>query len=414
MRDKLSDLKCKTCTPGKHFDGGGLYLHVLPAGGRYWRLKYRHGGKVKTLALGVYPFVKLKEARDKRDDAKKLISAGIDPIQQRREAEAALKAGTQADAEAGTAKGILFNDVAETYYENAHRPWSATHRRDVRRMIDNELIPALGNMPIVEIKSADVQRVLDKITARGALTYAKDVRMYFRAIWNYYNAKFLRDGENELRDPSARADLPKPPKERGHAALPPQEIGAFLRTLEHSDAGAVVRIAVRMLLLTAVRTTELRASTWGEFDTKTARWRILPQRMKADRGHVVPLSRQALVLLAALRPYTGGKTYLFPNSRDDDRPMSENAILAAIKRMGYKGRLTGHGMRSMFSTWAHEAGYPSDAIERQLAHAPADKVKAAYLRSEFLEMRAKMLQAWADWLDARAVTADVIPLHQVG
>ena len=167
-----------------------------------------------------------------------------------------------------------------------------------------------------------------------------------------------------------------------------------------------------MLLLTAVRTTELRAATWDEFDVKAALWRVPPERMKARRGHIVPLSRQALALLAALRPHTGAGTYLFPNGRDDDRTMSENAILAALKRMGYRGRLTGHGMRSMFATWAHEAGYSSDAIERQLAHAPSDKVKAAYLRSEFMPLRVTMMQAWADWLDARAATADVIPLRK--
>jgi len=408
VKYKLSDRACRTYAPGKHFDGGGLYLHVLPAGGRYWRAKYRHAGKEKTLSLGVYPDVTLAEARDKRDAARKLISTGIDPIAQRRAAEAmALAADTVLSADHAMAKGLLFSSVAEAYYGKMHRPWSVTHRRDVQRMIDNELVPELGNLPMRQIKPADVQRVLDKITARGALTFARDVRMYFRAIVNYYNAR----ADDAMPDPSARVDLPNPPRERGHAALQPQQIGQFLRTLEHSDAGAVVRIAVRMLMLTAVRTTELRASTWDEFDIKAAAWRIPLERMKAGRGHVVPLSKQTLVLLAALRPHTGGRVYPFPNSRDDDRPMSEGAILGAIKRMGYQGRLTGHGMRAMFSTWAHEAGFPSDAIERQLAHAPADKVKAAYLRSEFIDARTKMMQAWADWLDASAATADVIPLH---
>ena len=407
MKYKLSDRACRTYPPGKHFDGGGLYLQVLPAGGRYWRVKYRHAGKEKTLSLGVYPDVTLAEARDKRDAARKLISAKIDPIQQRREAEAATFA---ADAAANAAAApVRFKEIAERYFDKMSGPWSATHRRDVQRMLDNELIPSLGNIPMRQIERADVQSMLDKITARGALTYARDVRMYFGAIVTYFNAH----ADEAMPDPSSRADLPNPPRERGHPALPPQAIGEFLRALEHSDAGAVVRIAVKMLLLTAVRTTELRASTWAEFDTKAAVWRIGPERMKADRGHVVPLSRQTLVLLAALRVHTGDKTYPFPNSRDDDRPMSEGAILGAIKRMGYQGRLTGHGMRAMFSTWAHEAGYSSDAIERQLAHAPADRVKAAYLRSEFMPLRTTMMQAWADWLDASAATADVIPLPRL-
>ncbi len=412
-KDKLSDKFCRNAPKGKHSDGEGLYLLVDEKGRKYWRQKYTRptDRKEDTLAHGVYPDTTLAEARDKRDAAKKLIRARIDPKAQRRADEAttskaAPDAGDDAEAE-------LFATVAEAYYEKKHRPWSATHRRDVRRMIDNEMIPALGAASIRAISGADVQKMLDRITDRGALTFARDVRMYFRAIWNYYNAKLAIEGGAELPDPSTRVDLPDAKKEQHHPALEPQEIGAFLRKLEFSDASAVTRIATKMLLLTAVRTTELREATWDEFDSKAAVWRIPPERMKADRGHIIPLSKQALALLAALRPHTGNTAYLFPNGRDDERPMSDNAILAALKRMGYKGKLTGHGMRSMFSTWAHEAGYSSDAIERQLAHAPADKVKAAYLRSEFLPIRTTMMQAWADWLDASAATADVIPLKQV-
>lgn len=411
--DKLTDKFCKNAPKGKHFDGGGLHLLVDDKGGRYWRQKYRRpDGKEDTLSHGVYPHVTLAEARDKRREAKKLIDAGIDPKAHQRKTQAAAVV-EQHDDRKDDPKAERFATVAERYYDKHYRAWSATHRRDVRRMLDNDLIPALGELPMGQGMHAEFQGMIDAIVARGSLTVAKDVKTYYGAIRRYFN-KLLPEGEPEIADASSRADLPKPPKERGHPALAPQEIGPFLRTLEHSDAGAVVRIAVRMLLLTAVRTTELREATWGEFDTKAALWRIDAERMKADRGHIVPLSKQAIALLAALRPHTGGKMYLFPNGRDDDRPMSENAILAAIKRMGYRGRLTGHGMRSMFSTWAHESGYSSDAIERQLAHAPADKVKAAYLRSEFMPVRTTMLQAWADWLDASAATADVITLQRAG
>jgi integrase len=411
-KDKLTDRFCRTASAGKHSDGAGMYLLVMPeeeGGGRYWRQKYRHGGKEKTLAHGVFPDVTLKEARDKRDVAKKLIAAGVDPIAKRRDDDAAERLEKSAAAAILVAqRATLFSGVAESYFEKMHRAWSATHCRDVRRIIDRELVPALGAVPMRSIKRSDIQVLLDQIVKRGALTFAKDVRMYFRAIHKHFNAA----QDDEIPDPSVRTDLPNPPAERGHAALAPQEIGPFLRTLQHSDAGAVVRIAVRMLLLTAVRTTELRAAKWDEFHIEAALWRVPGERMKARRGHVVPLSPQVLALLAALRLHTGRGIYLFPNGRDDDRPMSENAVLAAIKRMGYQARLTGHGMRAMFSTWAHEAGYKSDAVERQLAHAPANKVKAAYLRSEFMDERVVMLRAWADWLDNAAACADVTELPQ--
>ena len=228
-KDLLSDRSCKTAIPGKHFDGGGLYLHVMPAGGRYWRLKYRHAGKEKTLALGVYPHVTLKQARDGREAAKKLIKAGIDPIAKRRDDEAAASmAWSAATTAAERERATLFAVVAESYFEKMHRSWSATHRRDVRRMIDSDLVPALGTLTMREIKRADIQAMLNTIVERGALTLAKDVRTYYRAIHRYFNAT----QDEELADPSARADLPSPPPERGHAALEPQAIGAFLRTLE--------------------------------------------------------------------------------------------------------------------------------------------------------------------------------------
>jgi integrase len=411
--NKLTELQCRKARPGKHFDGEGMFLLVDNKLRRYWRMKYRRpkDGKEDTLAFGVYPIVSLQEARAERKKAKDLIRLGKDP---KAEARAVEEVAARAAADEAARKQNVYSLIVEAWYEASYRPWSATHRRDVRRILDKELIPTFGKRPVADIDASELDAMFEKISNRGALTFARDVLMYFRKVWKYTNAQRVKNGLNELPDPSRYVALLAPPDEKHHAALAPQEIGAFLRTLEHSDAGAVVRIAVRMLLLTAVRTTELRAAVWGEFDTKEARWRIPAERMKADRGHIVPLSRQALALLTALRSHTGSAPYLFPNGRDDYRPMSENAILAALKRMGYKGRLTGHGMRSMFSTWAHEAGYPSDAIERQLAHAPADKVKAAYLRSEFLELRAKMMQAWADWLDASAATADVIPLRQAG
>lgn len=414
--DKLSAVGCKTYEPGKHFDGGGLFLLVTDTGARYWRLKYRHEGKEKTLALGVYPTVSLKEAREERDKAKKLIDAGTDPLVKRRDdAAEAERAKARVAAAEIEARKHVFSAIVEAYYEQKYRGWSENHRRDVRRIIDRELVPALGDKLIRNITRVDVEAMLKTIIDRGALTFAEDVRTYFRAIVAHFNG--MVDDGAEMRDPSSKVILPEPPPEKHHAALSPTEIGPFLRALDFCDATPMVRIATRMMLLTTVRTTELRESTWDEFDLGARVWRIPESRMKGRIAHNVPLSRQVLSLLQELRKITGGKKYLFVNARDDDRPMSEAAILVAIKRMGYQGRLTGHGFRAMFGTWAREArrGYSDDAIEFQLAHIPKDKVRTAYLRSNMMDERAALLQDWADWLDAvhaAAANANVVELHQ--
>jgi integrase len=386
-------------TDYKLYDERGMYLLVKANGAKLWRLKFYLDGKERLLSLGDHRDVSLKEARDARDEKRKLIAKGVDPVALERER----------DAEKREERLAVFATAAERYYKAKAALWSETHRRDVRRMIDRELVPALGKLPLSSIKTADVRKVIDAIAERKALTYAKDVRMYYRAILHHFNTQ--RPHDRQVPDASLHVVVPDPPAEKSHAALQPHEIGAFLRAISNGDATPMVRIAVRLLLLTAVRTNELRRARWSEFDIKGKLWRLPRTTMKARREHVVPLSTQTLVLLAQLRTVTGSTDaddLLLPNILDSSQPISENTILAAIKRAGYKRRMTGHGCRSVFSTWAHESAYSSDVIERQLAHAPADKVKAAYLHSEFLAERTRLMQAWADYLDM--AERDIVPI----
>ena len=410
--DFLSDRKITDAPAGarayKLADGRGLFVLVQPEGSKLWRLKFRLEGKERLMSLGAFPDVKVTAARAAREAARTLIAAGIDPVQQRR-AERSAKAADNAD---------LFGDVAADYFDKHANPWSANHRRDVRRIIDAELVPAFGRRSMAELAREDhVEKLLQGIEARDALTFARDVRMYFRAIWRHYNQTRRRRRLDPLADPSADVAIKKAPTVRHHAALPASEVGGFLRALGNSDALPVTRLAVRFLLLTAVRTTELRLAQWDEIDRKSKLWRLPAERMKMKREHLVPLAPAALTLLEDLHRLTAGSALLFPSPANPELPLSDMGMLAAIYRMGYRGRMTGHGVRSMFSTWCNEQetddGKPlfhPDAIERQLAHGPRS-VRAAYNAAEYLPVRPRMMSAWAEFLAEAERTATIVPLR---
>ena len=390
MKDLLSEKTVRAAKPGpkpyKLGDGEGLYLLVQPDGSKYWRLKFSLEGRERLLALGVFDRVGLADARDRRDAARKLIAHGVDPVAAKHEKREAKRERQQ----------FTFEKAAESYYEHNEKAWSESHRRDVRRIV-NELNASLGDKPMAAIQPEDVERVIGKIEKRGALTYASDVRLYFRAIVKFFNAK---NRAHRVVDPSADVIIRKAPPVKHHAALAPSEIGGFLRALRNSNAAPLVRHAVRLLVATAVRTTELRLARWSEIDTKAKLWRIPASRMKARREHLVPLAPQALELLAELRQMTGEGDLMFPHLFEPDQPISEGTIINAIKYgCGYRGRATGHGMRSTFSTWANEQGFHPDAIERQLAHAERDKVRSAYNSAEHLPVRKLLMDAWATFLD---------------
>ncbi len=407
VADRLTDRAVRAAKPRaslyKLTDGRGMYLAVSPTGAKSWRLKFRRlDGREATITVGLYPDVPLALARERRDEARRQIAAGVDPVEHRREVRAAAR----------EARRDTFGAVAESYFRKKSPAWSANHCRDVRAMLDRELIPCLGTLPMIAVKPADVRKMLEAIEARGAFTFARDCRTYTGAVFRHFNSERAAP----IPDPSTFVTLTAAPPVKHHAALPLSAVGEFLRKLQHSPAGPLLRIATRLLLHTAVRTTELREATWAEIDEPNRVWRIGAERMKSRQPHTVPLSSEVLALLRELRTISGSRPLLLPHQFDDGKTISENSILAVIKGVGFGGRLTGHGMRTLFSNWANELGkFTPDAVERQLAHSPRDKVRGAYLSAEFLAERTAMMGAWSAWLtaeEARATAAAAAPIAQ--
>jgi integrase len=392
--------------PFKLFDGGGLYLLVNPSGGKWWRWKYRFSGKAKLLSFGVYPDVSLKAARDKRDDARKLFAAGIDPGQAR-------KAEKQAQAGAES-----FEAIAREWHGKFAPGWVASHGDRILRRLEKDLFPWIGKRPIAEIKAPELLAVLRRIESRGALETTHRAMQNCGQVFRYAVAT----GRAE-RDPTGdlRGTLP-PPKEKHHASIiEPKRVAELLRAIDTYQGFFATKCALRLAPLVFVRPGELRKAQWLEIDLEKAEWRIPAERMKMREQHIVPLSRQAVAILRELEPLTNREIlarpdaprFVFPGARTHERPMSENAILAALRRMGYTNEeMTGHGFRSMASTLLHEQGWNHQVIERQLAHAERNAVSAAYNFAEHLPERRKMMQAWSDYLDALKAGAEVIPLFK--
>jgi integrase len=395
----LSDTGVRNAKPEekmrKLFDGLGLYLLISPAGGKWWRFKYRFAGKERLLSLGTYPEVSVREARDKRDAARKLIAAGIDPGVERKLAKA-------------RALGGSFEDVAREWAEKFSERWEPTHAATVIKRLERDVFPWLGGQPVGEITSPELLTVLRRIESRGALETAHRVKQTCGQIFRYAVAT-----GRAQRDPSGDLYGALPPvKEKHHAALTkPADVAALLRSIDGYKGTFVVRCALRLAPLVFVRPGELRKSEWSEFDLDGATWRIPPERMKMRSEHIVPLSRQAVEILRELHPLTGKGRYVFPG-RAVSRPMSENTITASLRYLGYsREQMTGHGFRTMASTLLNEMGWPADAIERQLAHSERDNVRDAYNRAQYLPERKRMMDAWADFLDRLAAGANVIPIR---
>ncbi len=406
----LTDTAIRSAKPKdktfKLFDGGGLYLEVNPAGGKWWRWKYRFGGKEKRLSFGVYPDVSLKVAREKRDAARQQFAAGTDPAEARK-AEKLAQAGAES-----------FEAVAREWHAKFSPGWVASHGDRILRRLEKDLFPWLGKRPIAEVKAPELLAVLRRIESRGAQETAHRAMQNCGQVFRYAVAT----GRAE-RDPTGdlRGALP-PPKEKHHASIiEPKRIGALLRAIDAYEGFFATKCALRLAPLVFVRPGELRKAQWPEIDFDKAEWRIPAARMKMREQHIVPLSCQAVEILRELEPLTNrgipaksdAPRYVFPGAQSHVRPMSENAILAALRRMGYtKEEMTGHGFRSMASTLLHEQGWNHQAIERQLAHAERNAVSAAYNFAEHLPERRKMMQAWADYLDGLKAGAEVIPLFK--
>lgn len=410
VTDKLSDPKVKQAKPKektyKLADGGGMYLEVAPSGGKWWRLKYRFDGKEKRLSLGVYPDVTLARAREKRNEARKLLADGIDP-------------GAERKAEKLARERVVKNSfevVAREWHEKRIRgaagtngkPLSPGHAAQIINSLEREIFPKIGKMPVEDITAPDLLEALRPIEARGALEIASKVRIWCGMVFRYA----IATGRAKYNPaPDLRGALATPVTKH-YAAFDRDGMADFMRRLDDYDGHVQTKLALRFLALTFVRTGEMRGAEWSEFDLDGATWRIPAERMKMRAPHIVPLSRQAIEVLKELQVLTGEVRLLFPGQNSREKPMSENTVLYALYRMGYHGRATGHGFRATASTLLNEMGWRPDVIERQLAHQEKNKVRAAYHRSEYLAERREMMQAWGDFLEALGKSAKVIPLHR--
>ena len=401
----LTKIECDraVCPPGKPrvrlADGHGMYLEVTAAGGKYWRMKYRHVGKEKRLALGVYPAVSLAEARKKRDKARNDLVEGEDPGQTKRDAKLA-----RALLDATT-----FEKVARQWWEHWKGPRSPRHAEYVLRRLEVDVFPVLGSRPIAEVTAPQLLAMAKRIEARGALDIAKRSLQTCGQIMRFAVAHGVIE-----RNPSADvkpSDALKPRRKENYARLDAKEVPELLRKIEAYQGSSYTRLAMKLMAYTFVRTGELIAARWEEFDLEAGEWRIPASRMKMRLPHIVPLAPQAIEVVQALQTLSTGRSLLFPGERDHERPMSNNTILAALKRMGYAGRMTGHGFRGIASTILHEQGYPHHLIELQLAHQERDQVAAAYNHATHLAERRAMMKDWAAHLDKLRRGADVIALN---
>ncbi|NPU86554.1 MAG: integrase arm-type DNA-binding domain-containing protein [Syntrophaceae bacterium] len=398
----LTDVKVRSSKPStkqkKLFDGDGLFLLVMPHGGKYWRFKYRYDGKEKLLALGTYPEISLLDARERRDAARRQVAKGIDP-------GAVRKAQKKAETEATE----TFEVIAREWHAKFTPTWTRGHAITIMSRLERDLFPWIGERPINDIKAPELLAALRRVESRGALESAHRIRTIAGQVFRYAVAT----GRAE-RDPSGdlKGALPQP-GEKHHAAITdPKEVASLMRAIDGYEGHYVVRAALRLAPLFFVRPGELRHAEWAEIDFDEEVWNIPPGKMKMKNAHVVPLCRQAIEILTELIELTGASKYVFPSGRSFARPMSNNALLAALRRMGYdKETMTPHGFRAMARTILDEVlQVRPDFIEHQLGHAVRDPNGRAYNRTAHLAERRKMMQLWADYLDGLKAGAKVLPM----
>lgn len=399
----LTDTAIRTAKPSakpvRMFDGGGLYLELSPAGGKLWRLKYRFDGKEKRLALGIYPDIGLRDARERREEARKLLANGADPAEARK-AQKAAKVERSANS---------FEVIAREWFAKHRDTWAASHADKIIARLENDVFPWLGGKAIAEITAPNVLEVLRRIEKRGTLDTAHRARGNISQVMRYA----IATGRAE-RDPcpDLRGALP-PVKETNFASITdPAKVAELLRAIDGFSGTFVVQSALRLAPLLFVRPGELRNAEWASFDLEKAEWGYFVTKTKSD--HLVPLASQAVAILRELHALTGHGRFVFPGARGNDRSMSDGTINAALQRMGYNTReeITGHGFRAMARTILHEELHVKpEVIEHQLAHKVPDALGTAYNRTKFLKERKAMMQLWADYLDKLKTGAEVIPLH---
>ena len=399
----LSDADCRNATSKgkkvlKFHDGGGLLLWVYDDNRKFWRLRYWIAGKEKSLSFGAYPDVSLKKARAKRDEQRKLLDANLDPSAERK----------ATNLRKTLANVNSFEAVALEWYNKQLHTWVEHHASDVKRRLESNIFPTLGKRPIDQINALELLETIRKIEARGAYDLAHRVLQVCGQVFRYGIAtgRCTRNLSTDLRGALT------PHVKKHQSAVRPEELSDLMRAIAKYDetGDKQTRLALQLLAQTFVRTNELIGAEWTEFDLDNALWIIPAGRMKMKAEHVVPLARQALAILSELKEISGGSRFVFPG-RNRDKPISNNTMLFALYRMGYKGKMTGHGFRAVASTILNETGFKPDVIERQLAHCERNEVRGAYNRAEYLPERKRMMQHWADYLGSIEAGAKVVPLR---
>ncbi|WP_043619201.1 tyrosine-type recombinase/integrase [Chromobacterium violaceum] len=387
----LTDVKIRTAKPSEKpyrlSDGRGLCLEVRPTGSKFWRYSYRHGGKQSMLTIGEYPFVSLSDARRLLEDARESVAKGIDP-----NAKKAADKLINIQAHQNT-----FSVVADEWYSSHAPHWKRSTVSTVRRNLDKDILPFFGELPISMISPAMILGRLREIEERGSPETAKQIRQRISAIMEYAIVT-LRIEMNPAA--SLKGAIKSAPTQHT-ATLPVNRLGSFRRALAGYKGLGLSKQAVYLLIYTMARTIEVRFMEWPELDLDRAEWRIPGSKMKNGENHIVPLPRQAVVILRELQDLSGRERYVFPNTRDYDRPMSASTVNSVIHNIGFKGCISGHGFRGTASTILHEQGYRTEVIERALAHTDGNTVRAAYNHALYLEERRKLLQDWADFFDAQ-------------
>uniref|UniRef100_I2PZX6 Integrase n=1 Tax=Desulfovibrio sp. U5L TaxID=596152 RepID=I2PZX6_9BACT len=407
----LTDVAVRNAKPGPKTirlkDERGLHLEISPKGGKWWRLRYWISGKERLISLGTYPEISLKDARERRDEARKLIANGIDPSQARKDGKAAAEAQVAEDAN-------TFEVVARDWHAKQVKAWSEGHAAKVLGRMEQHLFPAFGNVPISTLRAPAILPTLRDIEDKGNHETAKRLRQYCEAVFAFAisTGRAERNVGADLRGALAPCRVKNRP-----AIIDPKGVAELLRAIDGYQGSPITLAALRLAPLVFVRPGELRQAEWSEIDLDAAdgpRWSIPAEKMKMRRDHIVPLSKQAVEIITDLHALTGHDRFLFPCNRTNGRCMSNMTLNAALRRLGYEqGEHCAHGFRAMASTLLNELGWNGDLIERQLAHAERNSIRAAYNRAEYLPERRKMMQAYANYLEKLKAGAKVTPLHVI-
>lgn len=398
----LTDVVIRNAKPRdkayKLADGDGMYLMVQANGSKLWRMKYRHQGKEKSMAFGRYPEVSLSEAREKRFNARKLLSSGIDPMAQKKEAEQEEKARTENS----------FQNIGDEWLDKSSKKWTPDHAERVKRRIERNLYPKLGKRPIHDIKPSELLDAIRVVEKRGATELSHRVLQNASRIFRYA----IATGKAEHNIAADLQGALEAYKETHYPTITIKELPEFITKLEAYETTQQNKLAIKILMHTFLRQGELRHGRWCDVDFDAQEWRIPAEFMKMKEEHIVPLASQTIDLLHELKEISGAGVYMFPSQNRQKHPvMSENTINSVLKRMGYKGKLVGHGFRALASTTLNEMGFRPDVIERQLAHAERNKVREAYNRAEYLPERRKMMQHWADYIQSLSDDSNVVTVN---